>query len=393
MKKKFQCEICKAFVFRRNTLLRHIRILHSGTPRLKYKCPNTSCNREYSRKADMLAHKCRVSKLNGQPIKKEKSISCTLCDIKFAERSAFKTHNKRIHCENPKQFYCKKCKKTFRGFDYFVLHNVNNCPKKLTFECEMCSKRVFQKKRLLAHFGNYHKIAALRTVVCPQCGRRFTNERILLLHLQTHKKQPAENRKHAFECKYCSQVFLFEAVCIQHMTKTCYLRKSFEDSDSEGKQFQCNICSHTFKQKCGIVEHMKMVHSNDIVAVKKYKCSMSNNILRQYPCCDENFIGDTWNQEHVKTEACQFKCRKCKIQFANLYTLLRHCAKHTTKVYQCLVHLQQCRKCDKKFQWKSKIPKHLRSEEDLLNLKCEFCYKQFKCKTKFKTHPNKCKLR
>lgn len=377
--KTFQCQICKISFFRRNTLLRHIRNLHSTTPRKKYKCQNPLCQREYVRNNDLKNHKCRN---RPEPMLKqgkrmpERKVKCSLCSMRFFKESKLEFHFNRCHSAKSKPstklLSCEKCKKLFRDSHRLVLHNKQNCSLIVMYECELCSKRVQCKRRLLNHFANYHKINALKTVACNHCDKKFTNGSLLAKHLRTNVHRTPPIKKpiilNRYECDFCRRLFQIKYHCTQHMESSCTLRTDFMDGLTEAtdsQRFECEMCQCVFKRKRGIVEHMKIMHSKVSLSgkcfMKKFTCFMNKAILRQYPCCDKNYDGIAINPQHVNTAECKFKCKKCRISFADFYSLLRHCAQHTMKVHQSLRHMQQCKRCNELFKWKHSIPEQLRS--------------------------------
>lgn len=372
--KSFQCQFCEVSFFRKNTLLRHIRNLHSLTPRKKYVCPNPLCNREYVRSNDLKNHKCRDAREPAAMPRKEKRIperkfNCSLCTRRFFETSKLEIHFKRCHTESKrvKLIFCEKCKKQFRDPHKLVLHNKQNCSVKVMYDCDMCSSSFEGKRRLVHHFANYHKINALKTVPCNHCDKKFIDGSKLASHLRANANK-LRAMSISYDCDYCRRLFQIKHHCIQHMERSCTFRNDVIENLTDGtdsQRFECEICKSAFKQKYGIVEHMKIMHSGTSFSgkhfMKKFTCFNNKAIIRQYPCCDEKYDGTKINQKHVNTAQCKFQCRKCRLVFADLYSLLRHCAQHTMKVHQSLRHMMQCKRCAKWLKWKSLIPEHMKS--------------------------------
>lgn len=301
--KSFQCQVCKVAFFRKNTLRRHIRNFHLNLPRAKLVCPNRMCNRAYVRNYDFERHKCRQKR---KPI-----------------------------------------------------------PTSTVFECDICSKLVKGKKRLVNHFANFHKMNSLKSVQCNHCDKTFADNNRLSGHLITHNIIKVKNvpTKAYKSCTFCRRLFYYKSYCIKH-ERNCILRSNYVE-DTNFDEYKCDICGCAFRGKFGIVEHMKIMHSMKSFLgrnfAKKFDCSTNRVILRQYPCCDQNYSGSTLNRTHVTTALCRFYCKKCRLTFADLYSLLRHCSLHATKVHQSLRHMQQCNNCDELFKWKCSMPEHVQS--------------------------------
>lgn len=167
---------------------------------------------------------------------------------------------------------------------------------------------------------------------------------------------PSQNRR----------IFQVKHSCQRHEA-SCKLLKDYTDTNGSNhtSSFKCNICGLTFEEKFGIVEHMRIMHSTESLSgermFKNFTCTMNRENMRFYRCCDDYYVGQEQNPDHTVTDKCEFRCRQCRTVYADRYSLLRHCAEHKTKIHQSLRHMEHCQSCDRMFQWKSSMPKYLRS--------------------------------
>lgn len=112
-KKSFQCHICTVALFRKNTLLRHIRTIHSTLPRKKFRCPNPVCNQQYARIESLKNHKCKDIEKSTERTKikrkAEKNVKCSQCKRTFLNESKMQLHVERCHSEKKSRKLALHC--------------------------------------------------------------------------------------------------------------------------------------------------------------------------------------------------------------------------------------------------------------------------------------------
>lgn len=321
--KLFKCEQCVQSFHRRNSLNRHVRRIHLNIrPR----------NCSYPRLIDFQRYKRREIREVISPLR-QRWVTCHRCN--------------------------KKLRDPFR----LPLHLAQNCPAEIVYECDMCSRQMVWK-RLISHFAYFHRVDGLKKWSCNQCDKRFMHPHLLSTHLRVHARKLKKHKKYG--CQYCGRVFRkYKHHYDQHIEK-CDYREYFTDDPIADEPFKCDICERAFLRKCGIVEHMRIMHSersfSGVRFLKRFNCKVNRKVLQHYACCDEYYANMSPNPKHVtKHEKCKFYCKRCDSLFVDFYSLLRHSAEHILRAHQSIRHMEQCKSCSRMFKWRRSVPERFRS--------------------------------
>lgn len=156
---------------------------HSGIQRQLYKCSNTACNKIFRTSRYFQSHICRRKNDNEKLPKRIRYFKCTTCQCDFYTKKAFKDHQKMHrreqrtvyhNCPNcqsnfltkkalkdhqnlhrrdrrelilkrrnmhAKRRICERCNRNFKITDAsYQIHLAQNCPDKITYECDNCSR-------------------------------------------------------------------------------------------------------------------------------------------------------------------------------------------------------------------------------------------------------------
>uniref|UniRef100_A0A336KCP9 CSON007065 protein n=1 Tax=Culicoides sonorensis TaxID=179676 RepID=A0A336KCP9_CULSO len=165
---KYQCDICKRLFTLKDTLKRHIKVVHLDNTVLK----RFSC--EYCGR--MFNFDCNLNKHISSVHHKNYIYQCEICDKKFASKEILKHH---------------------------ALTHVKTC----NFECPTCGS----KFRSLRHLG-YHKRSVHndKKLPCTVCDKTFKNRK----HLQQHKLTHLPN---AYQCPVCPKSYSLGATLRVHV--------------------------------------------------------------------------------------------------------------------------------------------------------------------------------
>ncbi|CAC5365699.1 KRAB [Mytilus coruscus] len=185
------------------------------------------------------------------PKRVEINIQCSVCHVKFTNKSNRNRHMKK---HQGTLSTCNECHTTFFT-DYDAKRHTNSLHRHITFDCEICSKK-FQSKVGLknhkkGHFDNYKFLCAL-------FGRGFNYKRDYEGHIAGH------NNEKNFECTERTKQFQYENSRDAH-SKICGSKKS-------SYNHKCDICGRTLKCLKYLKEHIKMHTLPD-----RYQCSSCGN--------------------------------------------------------------------------------------------------------------------
>lgn len=157
--------------------------------------------------------------------------------------------------------------------------------------------------------------------------------------------------------------FLFDLLLTKFILKRCILRKSSkkyaryltEPTDQRNTNFICEICNCTFLHKSYIVEHMKIVHS-------------------------ENSISKQTDGKYA------FRCLICKKTFAHKKSLRNH----TNQMHNDDQKYFTCNCCNKKFLSEKKYLLHMNGKFCTKKIQCSICARTFKSFYDLEKHFNRC---
>ncbi|XP_055382968.1 gastrula zinc finger protein XlCGF57.1-like [Condylostylus longicornis] len=137
------CERCKLDLQFRNPkeYIAHLRIVHGENA---FRCP--ICDREFSRKHDMMKHKDTHSR---------EPNCCTQCNINFGFRREFNQHMKEVH-NRIKKFTCNICGKIFLMHCKLTRHLETH--NKIRENCNLCGKEFRSRRDYNAHMRNMHGV-------------------------------------------------------------------------------------------------------------------------------------------------------------------------------------------------------------------------------------------
>ncbi|XP_035715416.1 gastrula zinc finger protein XlCGF26.1 isoform X3 [Folsomia candida] len=175
--KKLTCDTCgEKFTYR--TILNSHRVReHGADPFVCHECGTTFSSRHGFRR-HLMAHRG------------EKPHKCDMCDARFLTTTILQNHRTTHTGERP--FPCPHCESAFKVKKHLTNHvNKLHTPgyvTRLNFRCAQCEKGYPSNVELQAHVRQVH--TGERPFVCEQdgCAKAFAQKRSLVLHLRnTHK--------------------------------------------------------------------------------------------------------------------------------------------------------------------------------------------------------------
>lgn len=147
-----------------------------------------------------------------------------------------------------------------------------------TFECSDCGKR-FTDERILSIHQRVHTYNSAKPYTCKYCGKAFSGSNNLLMHIRRHTGEKP------YECSICSKTFIDIFPCRVHMR-----------THTGEKPYECSVCGKKFTQPSNLSSHMK-THSTE----RPYQCDV----------CRRGFLRSSNLAQHMQThEVCEKRTRK-----------------------------------------------------------------------------------
>ena len=313
-KETFKCEACGRDFNNKNSLKRHIVLVHDK--KRGFKCE--ICGRTFVFEYKLKKHRelttpmnssCKIIKTNSKMIEKEDAVAkimefrCNLCDILLPKEREMKDHFKEVH--KAKSLNLRK-------------NNIVKCV------CKICQKACLNKGNFLAHYKRIH--LKLKNHKCNFCDKAFTDKKDLTNHIERH-----ENKKN-YKCDLCNKTFNAKDglathqkinhkaesikvncnLCNKQFASLNTLRSHTKEKHELIKPFQCRPCNKSFTRNWLLKNHTKNIHEKNIKdkhdndkPVKLYKCEICDNSLTTKFLLQTHIETIHENNEYVECNFCQ----------------------------------------------------------------------------------------
>lgn len=420
--KNFKCKECGVCFYREESFTRHLKKQHSHIPEQLYRCSNISCNRIFRTNRFYQSHVCRRRKeelqktisyfrcticqcdfLNKKTFKdhqilhrreqQTESVTCSICQSKFLTKKALKEHQNLHRLErrelirkrksmHAKRRTCEKCNKNIKITDAsYQMHLAQNCPDKITYECDNCSRLFSGKFAILAHLSQAHK----NNFECDICGSTFMKkveiiEHILLVHSPNCFE---EDEKGAFNCLRCSNDFDDVDSYLEHM-----------QNGNCAYKFKCTICSNRYPSSKALERH-KLHHSKIFQCAHCDRSYNNKNSLKvhmqrgehrtTFICkfCLKVFLNkgsrNTHSWYHCPKNTGRFECDICKSKFTKRIDIIKHMlVMHSPKTFKPNDNgTFNCSRCKGEFVGQDAILNHVQLRNCVKKMQCQKCKKKF----------------
>ena len=423
----FKCNKCL-----KNFLSKYNLNLHSK------KCESI-LQKKKKRENDMVKwHKCNICDKMLYGIKalrihlrklheRKRDLFCDQCDETFDRLTRLEDHINSIHKNQP--YVCGSCDKTFNFRRHLQVHvvKVHNVTQKDTYSCHVCDKEFLKELEFKKHYKALHIKA--QEYVCEFCHKKMSTKGCLTKHIGKMHEDKA-----VLQCNICQKTFYltddFEkhvqivnlnerrsksvskyfpnksSLDTQRMERDC--QKAVEGkvvkSDRSKKSkfqtetFECSECHESFVHRKILDKHKAKTHSKSKPAKKVIKKSKVRKIFTKSPQKPEPLNAPKSVSIWVTNYILQVLISNVVDPVKNILEGRKHIGEVNYKVESQVEEVPhsegkryECNNCNKSFNFKSHLNKHLKLFHiNQGKLQCLKCKKQFKFKYQFKTHKKIC---
>jgi transcription elongation factor Elf1 len=220
------------------------------------------------------------------------------------------------------------------------------------YHCDKCEMKLASRDRWRRHRQHHHSEGAAYT--CPTCGRCFTTEEGVVVHV---KRYHPENKKLEFKCSFCELPFNSEGELAEHEG----------EHRKRDVPFSCLICGENTTSSTDLIRHMQIHDEKKLICdVCGLRFATSRNLKTHKNIHDETFT--------------KHQCGECGLRCLSKGVLSRHLARHSD------VRSHVCDKCGKAYKYSSALKVHLRGHDKVYPFKCKICGKGFAASHFMKKH-------
>lgn len=278
------------------------------------------------------------------------------------------------------KFCCPECSEVpCMHYKYLVSYREQVLKDTGKIKCLDCDYVCRKKELLLGHVNRKH--LKHNPFTCDQCGQQFHSKMVLMSHIQRLHEE-------YFVCQYCNSEFSNQVLYDTHV-KSC---------ESIKRRFTCDICPASFDRSDNVLEHKKRRHGTDVfpcnICSKQFvreskrnehmakvhsKVKMKNKLNADCVVCQRKFDSKGELVRHMKSHGpnTTYPCRICNTEYGTLRQFRAHNRKHNGPFTTCHI-------CGKEMR-EILLKKHLLTHSDTIET-CSTCGRSFENITLLKYH-------
>lgn len=229
------CPVCKLRFRHRLHVAHHFRKAHASVPYIQCEY----CNTQVTSYSKYLYH-CRS--VHADLLEDRAELKCSQCDKFFSSHILINKHMAKEHGvnrQNALKTECPVCKKYFVHLDI----HMNLHTRAVQFPCEECGEVFFLRSSLLAHHKLRHDENA-RAYTCETCSRGFISKSLL----RTHHEQVHLHRRQFF-CEICGRSYKNKSALTYHLKV-----------HTGERPYICQECGAGFHRPSSLKIHMEGTH-------------------------------------------------------------------------------------------------------------------------------------
>ena len=381
------CPECNKEFRNRKNMMEHLRSVHgiytSGPKPQMVQIPSTPtncpvCDREYPSEKRMKAHLRQVHMLYSGCTEQEIQLAkeeyakiqipaptpttttmtvrtrlsdqptiCPVCDKEFGTPKNMKDHRRKVHniYESTSEEDIKLAKEQWTILSQQQPKPPQTPQNRGAIFNQQGGSRTPQKRSWGAAFGNF---------TCHVCDMTFTLHPKLRLHLKNihdiemgesrHANKPLKESQQVFSCEFCHKRFALSKLLNNH------IRDVHSDKATESSFFDS--------------PRTPMMGNQQIIIIHSTKDFDSAAPTQLFQCehCSATFRNQVDFNKHVKDHHTYVKCDFCYLTFESKWEKKKHTLiAHTRQRYQVEDDDKQCHVCQKNFQSKLTLKRHLRN--------------------------------
>ena len=168
-----ECHVCKNKYWKRDSLKRHIRIVHRDSM-----FPCEDCAKKFIWECNLKQHVIQSHQGN--------RINCDHCKGTYRNKETLGKHMRS--CHKDKLLKCKECNMHFFSDVTLKIHVKNN-HSETPYDCGECSATFCKKAKVRSHMRNVHSGVLF---VCEQCRSTFGSKATLNRHMKNVHKHTGD---------------------------------------------------------------------------------------------------------------------------------------------------------------------------------------------------------
>jgi stress-induced morphogen len=224
----------------------------------------------------------------------------------------------------------------------------------MRFECDFDGKTFKTKGELYNHMG-----AHLSLVECGICHKMLKYN-----SLNSHRRNVHATAQD-FQCKICSKSF-----------KSAYYLKRHEKRHN--KEIQCEICNKMFSTVGKLAQHKKECHENK----RSFECEICNKKFNQKGNLKRH------QKTHDKNRSKAFKCSRCDYvtDIQTNHKIHQQSHDRRDKKFAAMKNPLKCEKCPTFHRDKKFLNIHMKAVHPDVLLQCDLCAKFIKVRENLIRH-------